>query len=71
MITDELELLRKDAESGSVIAQYLLGTALFNGDGVKSNHNEAVIWLTKARDQGSTDAQRLLNTHSKNQPMAA
>ena len=57
----ELELLRKDAENGSVISQYLLGRAYLLGEGVKKNHKQAKVWLTKARDQGSEDAQRLLN----------
>ena len=65
MTKDELDLLRKDAEDGSTIAQYLLGHAYFCAEGVERNHKEAIIWLTKARDGGSQDAQRLLNVHAR------
>ncbi len=65
MTEEELRLLRKDAEGGAVIAQYMLGKAYLWADGVKQDHKEAIVWLTKAREQGSEDAQKLLNIHAR------
>jgi TPR repeat protein len=42
---------RKAATQGNELAQYLLGSMLYDGLCSK-NHKEAIVWLTKAAEQG-------------------
>ena len=50
----ELLALHAKAENGNVIAQYNLGLAYETGDGVDQDLPEAYVWLSLAREQGST-----------------
>lgn len=49
--------LQDEAERGSMQAQYALGSAFFNGNGVKRNPEEGAKWLKKAAEQGHIAAQ--------------
>lgn len=49
--------LRTAAEAGHARAQYFLGTAYYNGDGVVRDHVQAARWFAKAADLGDGDAQ--------------
>jgi TPR repeat protein len=51
---------RKAAEQGDAKAQFLLGEAYHDGDGVTENDTEAVKWWRKAADQGHGGAQHQL-----------
>ena len=59
-IPPELAALHAKAENGNAIAQYNLGLAYLNGDGVTADLSEAFVWLTLAKEQGTTGKQ--LNT---------
>lgn len=48
---------RKAAEQDNVMAQYFLGVAYVQGDGVEKNRAEAEKWLSKAAAQGHVKAQ--------------
>jgi hypothetical protein len=48
---------RKAADQGFEGAQYLLGSAYFQGLGVPQNYQEATKWFRKAADQGNANAQ--------------
>ncbi len=48
---------RKAAERGDATAQYFLGEAYYEGDGVSQNYTQAVKWWRKAAEQGSGAAQ--------------
>lgn len=52
--------MRKAAELGSPMAQWVLGLWLLPGGLIKSNPDEAVAWLTKAAEQGEERAFGLL-----------
>ena len=47
---------RLAAEAGIAAAQYELGVALVNGDGVAMDRREGVDWLQKAAIQGKAEA---------------
>ncbi|WP_043885401.1 tetratricopeptide repeat protein, partial [Pectobacterium wasabiae] len=47
----------KAAEQGHAWAQYNLGVAYDNGEGVKKDPVQAVMWYTKAAEQNIPDAQ--------------
>ena len=49
--------LRKAAEQGDASAQYGLGGAYDNGEGVAQDKVEAVKWYRKAAEQGGAEAQ--------------
>ena len=51
-----MEELIKQAEDGNVEAQYQLGLAYYNGDGIKQNNNKAYYWFQKAIEQGCVEA---------------
>jgi len=51
------EQLRDEAEGGSMQAQYTLGGAYYNGNGVERNREEGARWLQKAAGQGHIAAQ--------------
>ena len=48
---------RKAAEQGHATAQFNLGVAYANGQGVSEDATEAVKWYRKAAEQGDADAQ--------------
>ncbi len=51
-----MEELIKQAEDGNVEAQYQLGLAYYNGDGIKQNNSKAYYWFQKAIEQGCVEA---------------
>jgi len=55
--SDKIEDVRKAAEQGNASAQYLLGVAYGNGEGVAKDQVEAVKWYRKAAEQGLAEAQ--------------
>jgi TPR repeat protein len=48
------------AEAGNADAQFLLGNAYYNGNGVPQDYNEALSWWQKAADQGNVSAKKSL-----------
>jgi hypothetical protein len=55
--TESAASLRKAAERGDAEAQYKLGLAYFEGEGVRQDQTEAVKWFRKAAEQGHANAQ--------------
>ena len=53
----DFEEIKKCAEAGDAHAQLQLGICYFNGDGVREDKTEAVIWFRKAAEQGLAKAQ--------------
>jgi len=51
---------RKAAEQGDAEAQFNLGRAFVNGEGVDKDKMEAVKWLRLAAEQGYEDAEEML-----------
>ncbi|HUL07275.1 MAG TPA: tetratricopeptide repeat protein [Candidatus Acidoferrum sp.] len=51
---------RRLAEQGKAWAQYNLGVAYEDGEGVKQDYKEALKWYRKAADQGHARAQNRL-----------
>ena len=65
---------RMAAEKGDPSSQEFLSTLLENGDeefGVEKNEDEALMWLTKAAEAGSTSAQMTLARKYKEGKMVA
>ncbi|MHB1880662.1 MAG: tetratricopeptide repeat protein [Acidithiobacillus sp.] len=59
-----LAQLEQSAQQGNANAEYNLGNAYFNGQGVPQNYAQAVYWWRKAADQGYADAENNLgNTY--------
>ncbi|RBP44644.1 Sel1 repeat-containing protein [Roseimicrobium gellanilyticum] len=54
------------AERGNANAQFSIGKAYQNGDGVQENHEEALKWFRMAADQGMVDAQYAVGDAYKN-----
>lgn len=54
--TDIKTLIQK-ANQGDAEAQYNLGVAYYNGEGVEQSHSKAVYWYQKSAEQGDADAQ--------------
>ena len=54
---DDLEGLRLSAEAGDAAAQFKLGAAYDNGEGVPEDDAEAVKWYRNAAEQGRARAQ--------------
>ena len=55
-----MEWYRKAAEQGLEEAQYNLGKAYINGEGVEKNPSMAIAWWRKAAVQGYARAQEAL-----------
>ena len=55
-----LDLQMKLAREGDMQAQFVLGFMYDNGDGVLENDKTAVMWYTKAAQQGYAPAQRII-----------
>jgi len=53
----DIATLTKQAESGNVTAQYLLGYGYAHGDGIAKDEVEAIHWYRKAAEQGNASAQ--------------
>ena len=54
--TDPVAVIRQRAEQGNAAAQYNLGVAYDNGEGVTKSDAEAVKWYRLAADQGNAAA---------------
>ena len=52
-----MEELIKQADEGDAEAQFLLGLAFYDGNGISQNYNKAYYWFQKAVKQGNNDAQ--------------
>ena len=53
----ELADLRARAEAGEAVAQTMLGRRYANGEGVRQDDAEAIVWLRRAAGQGFDPAQ--------------
>ena len=60
-----MEELIKQAEQGDTEAQFQLGLAYYNGDGIKKNYSKAYYWFQKSIEQGNNDAQNYLGNLMK------
>ena len=60
-----MEELIKQAEQGDAEAQFQLGLAYYNGDGMKKNYSKAYYWFQKAIEQGNNDAQNYIGNLMK------
>ncbi len=58
--SDSVEELVRQAASGDVGAQYALGVALLEGEGVAANPEKALEWLKAAAAGGHPEASALL-----------
>lgn len=56
----EVAELKKVAEQGDVLAQYILGGMYYTGQEVDKDYTEAAKWWHKAVDQGNIEAQASL-----------
>ena len=57
---EAMELFMSAAEKGDKKAQYTLGSAYFQGDGVEKDMKKSIYWLEKSAKQGFVDAQGFL-----------
>ncbi len=55
-----LSALRAAAAKGNAHAQFNLGAAYANGQGVKQDYTQAALWFNKAAEQGDAAAQSVL-----------
>jgi TPR repeat protein len=70
--TKAAEWFRRAAEHGSAPAQNTLGGMLSNGDGVRKNIDQALLWLKKAYRSGiSCAAQNIAITYRENGDLKA
>ena len=53
----EFHRTKRLAEGGGKLAQYLIGNAYRNGDGVPQDYKQAVKWYSKSAEQGVVSAQ--------------
>jgi hypothetical protein len=60
--------MKKIAEQGDAMAQYLLGAMYYKGDGVKQDFAKAKFWYEKAAAQGLDWAQRALKEELNDVP---
>ncbi len=54
--------LQPQATNGDASAQCRLGLHYLNGQGCETNREQAIYWLQKSSDQGSTEASNILAT---------
>lgn len=59
-LADLAKQWKTKADKGDLTAQYKLGLAYMNGDGIDQNKDEAAKWIKKAADRGHTDAMEVL-----------
>ena len=64
-IDKAIELLILAGEKGNADAQYVLGLAYYDGEGVEQSHSKAVYWLQKACENGFEEACEFLNKIKK------
>jgi TPR repeat protein len=50
--TEHVRCLRKEAQQGALISQYVLGLFYYNGDGIPQDYEEAAKWFRQAADRG-------------------
>jgi hypothetical protein len=55
--TSQIEQLRVEAKQGNLQAQYVLGGAYYNGNGVARNTTQGAQWLLNAAEGGYAPAQ--------------
>ena len=55
---EAVKWFRKAADQGFAKAQFNLGAAYYNGDGVPENHVRAHVWLSMAKTQGYESAKK-------------
>ena len=60
-----MEELIKQTDEGDAEAQFRLGMAYYNGNGISKNYSKAYYWLQKAVGQGNNDAQIYLGNLMK------
>ena len=60
-----MEELIKQAEQGDARAQFRLGLAYYNGDGISKNYSKAYYWFLKSVEQGNNDAKNCLGNLMK------
>ena len=53
----EIEKLKKLAQQGNAKAQFNLGLAYYNGNGVKQDYKQAFYWWGKSADNGKGNAE--------------
>lgn len=58
--SEAVKWFRLSAEQGHAVAQYNLGTAYRDGEGVEQSDAEAVKWLRRSAEQGDPDAKEEL-----------
>jgi len=61
-----IQWLMQSAEQGDDFAQYLLGNAYLNGQGVEKSKDKALFWLEKSAAQGRSHAKSLLKKLDEN-----
>lgn len=53
MTEEDIHKLLERVEQGDSEAQFQLGLAFYNGDGINKNYREAYHWFLKANEQGN------------------
>jgi hypothetical protein len=66
----DISSLISQAEQGEAEAQFKLGMAYANGDGISFDVEKAIHWFTKATDQGNADGQKTLDIINSAQQLA-
>src|SRR5665647_991600 len=61
--SEDIQTLIKDAEGGNPKAQFNLGLAYGNGQGVSKDYAESMKWYRKAAEQGHAAAQCILGIY--------
>jgi len=54
------EYLMESAKAGNVVSMRMLGSNLWDGQGIKQDKNAALVWLEKAAKTGDAEAQNIL-----------
>lgn len=55
-----IQYYKRAAEQGDDVAQYNLGAALMNGEGIEKDEDEAAYWLQQSSSKGNIKAKQLL-----------
>ncbi len=63
---NSIDSLRKAADQGIANAQFNLGAAYYNGQGVPQDYAQAAVWYRKAAEQGNSEAQYYLGVAYEN-----
>lgn len=59
-IHDEIAILQERANQGNAESQFDLGLIYYNGDVVKQDYSQALLWIKKSVEQEFSKAQFLL-----------